>query len=280
VTTFLPRVRLKRRPRPETMALGDHLRELRNRLVIAAIALAIGAIAGWFLSGPVWQLLSGPIGHLNGEDGRVAALNFDTITGAFDLRLRLALQIGLIVSAPVWLYQVFAFVVPALTRRETRITLGFFATAVPLFLGGCAAGLFVLPHVVELMVAFAPSQTASFLTASAYYDFVLKLVLAVGIAFVLPVFLVILNVAGVLSGAAILKSWRVALLVICLFTAIATPAADVFSMFLLAVPMVVLYFSAAGIAVLHDRRAAKRLAAIMDGGDELSSNPLTGGVSV
>ncbi|TFW00366.1 twin-arginine translocase subunit TatC [Leifsonia flava] len=244
------------------MTLGGHLRELRNRLFIVGISLVIGAIAGWFLSSVVWDVLTGPVSALDGQDGRVASMNFDTITGAFDLRLRIALQLGLILSAPVWLYEVFAFAVPGLTRKESRITLGFLASAIPLFVGGCAAGLFVLPHVIELMVSFAPGQTASFLAASAYYDFVLKLVLAIGVAFVLPVFLVVLNVAGVLSGATILRSWRYALLAICLFTAIATPAADVFSMFLLAVPLVVLYFGAVGIALLRDRRAAKIEAAL------------------
>jgi sec-independent protein translocase protein TatC len=96
------------------------------------------------------------------------------------------------------------------------------------------------------------------LDARTYYDFVIKLVLAVGIAFVLPVFLILLNFVGILSARSILRGWRVAILAIVLFTAIATPAADLISMFLLAIPMVVLYFAAALIAYLHDRRVAKR----------------------
>ena len=88
----------------------------------------------------------------------------------------------------------------------------------------------------------------------------IKLVLAIGIAFVLPVFLVLLNFVGVLSAAAILKGWRIAILVICLFTAIATPAADIISMFLLAIPMVLLYFTAALVAWIHDRGVARRAA--------------------
>ncbi|WP_394815634.1 twin-arginine translocase subunit TatC, partial [Clavibacter michiganensis] len=108
------------------------------------------------------------------------------------------------------------------------------------------------------MLGFTPTAAANFLDATTYYDFVLKLVLAVGVAFVLPVFLVLLNFVGVLSAAAIIKAWRVAILVIVLFTAIATPAADIVSMFVLAIPMVLLYFAAYGVAVLHDRSAAKR----------------------
>jgi sec-independent protein translocase protein TatC len=108
------------------------------------------------------------------------------------------------------------------------------------------------------MTSFAPSDDASILTAKTYFDFVLKLVIVVGVGFVLPVFLVLLNFAGVLSAKSILKSWRVAVLIIALFTAIATPTADVLSMLLLAAPMVVLYFLALGVALIHDKRKARR----------------------
>jgi sec-independent protein translocase protein TatC len=172
--------------------------------------------------------------------------------------MKVAFTIGIVVSSPVWLYQIWAFLVPGLTRKEIGYALGFLFSAVPLFLAGCAAGWFVMPHIVELMVGFTPADASNFFNAGIYFDFVLKLVLAVGIAFVIPVFLVLLNFVGVLSAATIIKSWRVAILVIALFCAIATPAADVVSMFLLAVPMVVLYFAAYGVAFLHDRRAARR----------------------
>ena len=112
------------------------------------------------------------------------------------------------------------------------------------------------------MLGFAGEQDLSNLNAKYYYDFIVKLLLSVGIAFVLPVFVVLLNLVGVLSASAILKGWRIAILTICVFTAIATPAADVISMFLLAIPMIMLYFIAAFIAWIHDRRAAKRAALI------------------
>jgi len=163
----------------------------------------------------------------------------------------------------VWLYQIFAFLVPGLTRKEKRYTFGFFFSAVPLFFSGCATGWFILPHIVELMASFIPAESTSLFDARTYLDFVLKLVIASGIAFVLPVFLVLLNFVGVLSGRAILAGWRWAILAITIFTAIVTPAADVISMFLLAIPMIALYFIAVGIALLHDRRVAKRQAAFV-----------------
>ena len=120
-----------------------------------------------------------------------------------------------------------------------------------------------MPHIVELMNSFVPEGGASFFEASYYYDFVFKLLIVVGIAFVLPVFLVALNLAGVMSGKAILKGWRIAVLVAVVFSALATPAADVVSMLMLAGMLVVLFFAAAGLSMLFDRRRAKRAAAIL-----------------
>jgi sec-independent protein translocase protein TatC len=240
------------------MSLGQHLLELRKRLFLAAAGIFVGAVAGWFLSDLVWDALREPIYTIATAQHRTAQINYPSITSPFDLKLKITLYIGLIIASPMWLYQIFAFLMPGLTRKEKQYTFGFFFTAVPLFLLGCAAGWYVLPHIVELMTSFAPQEDAAYIVATDYLDFVLKLILAIGVAFVLPVFLVLLNFAGVLSAASIITSWRVAILVIVLFTAIATPAADVVSMFLLAIPMVVLYFAAYGIAWLHDRRAARR----------------------
>lgn len=229
----------------------------------AAAAIVAGGIAGWFLAELIWDRLRTPI--LSIADDHDATINYTSITGAFDVRLQIAIVVGLVLSSPIWLYQVFAFLVPGLTTREKRYTLGFFFTAIPLFVGGCVAGWLVFPHIVELMSGFVPPEDSSFYTANYYLDFVLKLVIATGIAFVMPVFLVLLNFVGVLRGTTILTGWRWAILAITLFTAIATPAADVVSMFLLAIPMIALYFAAVGLAIGHDRivdrRAATSLAA-------------------
>jgi sec-independent protein translocase protein TatC len=240
------------------MTLAEHLIEFRKRLVIAGIGLLIGAVVGWLLSGFVWDALRTPIYEIAHAQSRNAQINYPDITSAFDLKLKISVYVAIIVSSPVWLYQVFAYLAPGLKRNEKRYTYGFLFTAIPLFLAGCAAGWYVLPHVVELMTSFAPAKDAALINAQDYFDFVLKLVVAIGVAFVLPVFVVLLNFAGVISAKSIIKSWRVASLMIILFTAIATPAADVVSMFLLALPMVLLYFAAYGVATLHDRSAAKK----------------------
>ncbi len=243
------------------MSLAQHLLELRRRLFIAAGAVLVGAILGFIASDFILGALMSPINRI--ADARNAILNFATITGSFDLKMQIALYSGVIISSPVWLWQIWAFIIPGLTRKEKRYGFGFFFAAIPLFFLGCVAGWYVLPNIVSIMTGFAPESTSAVTDAKLYFDFVLKLVLAVGIAFVLPVFVVLLNFVGVLSASAIIKGWRWAILAITLFTAIATPAADVLSMFLLAIPMVLLYFIAAGIAWLHDRRAARRTDALI-----------------
>lgn len=242
--------------REKRMSLGAHLLELRKRLFISAAGIAAGAIAGFFLAPYVLDALRGPIDAI--AEANNAAIVYPTITSSFDLRMQIAITVGIVISSPVWLYQIFAFLVPGLNSREKRYTYGFLGSAIPLFFAGCAAGWFVLPNIVELLTGFVPDEDQTLLDAKLYFDFVLKLVVAIGVAFVLPVFIVLLNFAGVISAASILRSWRIAILVITLFTAFATPAADIISMFLLAIPMIGLYFAAWFIAHLHDRRVERR----------------------
>lgn len=243
------------------MSLGAHLVELRNRLFKAVIAVAVLAVGGWFVTPYVLDALREPVTRLaEAGGGHTAELNFPSITGAFDLRLQIAITIGIVVSSPVWLYQIWAFIVPALVRREKAYVFGFLGTAIPLFFAGCWFGWYVLPHIVGILGSFVSHEDTSIVDAKQYYDFVIKLIVAVGIAFVLPVFLVLLNFVGVLSAKAIIGSWRIAILCILVFTAIVTPSADVISMFLLAIPMVILYAGACVVAWFHDRAAAKRQA--------------------
>lgn len=247
---------------PGLMPLAGHLVEVRKRLFRASLGVLVGVIVGFLVSDQVLELLRVPIAQL--AESRNASLNYDSVSGAFELKMRIALYAGVVVSSPVWLYQAFAFFVPGLTRREKKFTFGFFFSAVPLFFAGCVAGFALFPHIVELLAGFASTEDSTILQASYYFDFVMKLVLAVGVAFVLPVFVVLLNFVGVLPGAAIVRGWRFVLVAIVLFCALATPAADIMSMFLLAVPMTVLFAAAAGIAVLHDRRVARRAALAVD----------------
>jgi sec-independent protein translocase protein TatC len=248
--------------REKRMSLGQHLIELRKRLMWAALALIVGMVVAFFITDWVIAVITEPL-RVVAEDQAKVELMFDTVTSAFDLRLRMSFAIGLLISAPIWMWQIWAFIMPGLTRKEVNYTVGFLAAAIPLFFAGCYVGLLIMPHIVELMATFVPEGAASFYQAAYYYDFVFKLLIVVGVAFVLPVFLVALNFAGVMSGRAILKGWRVAVLVSVIFSALATPAADIVSMLMLSGIMIVLFFAAAGVSLLFDRRKAKREALIL-----------------
>lgn len=251
------------------MSLGQHLLELRKRLFIAAAGLLVGMIIAFVISGPVIDLLTVPIAQIAAENGHnYTKLNFDTVTSGFDLRMRIAFSIGLIISAPVWLWQIWAFIMPGLTRKEVRYTIGFLGAAIPLFAAGLYVGWLIMPHMIMLMAGFVPggAGVAQFYGYSAYYDFVFKLLLVVGVSFITPVFLVGLNFAGIISGRGILKGWRVAIVVIAVFAAAATPAADITSMLLLGGILCVLYFAAALLSLLFDRRRAKRNPIVLPSG--------------
>jgi len=239
------------------MSLGQHLLEIRKRFVISALAIVVLSVGGWFVQPFVLSALRAPIAVLAGAN-HAASLNFTNVSEAFDVRLEIAVAVGIVASCPIWLYQILAFIVPGLTGKEKRYTFGFLFSAIPLFLIGCAAGWFVFPHIVQVLGSFVPAQDSSLIGAKDYLGFVLKLVLAVGVAFVLPVFLVLVNFMGIVSGKSIIHSWRWAILLIFLFCAIATPSADIASMFLLAAPMILLYLVAALIAILHDRAVSRR----------------------
>ena len=251
--------------RDKRMSLGQHLVELRKRVVVALIALVVGMVVAYFLTDWIIWAMTEPIRVVAEQRGESAAVSlmYSTITGPFDLRLRISFVVGIILSAPVWLWQLWAFLMPGLTRKEIQYTIGFVSAAVPLFFAGCFVGWWVMPHIVELMAAFSAEGADNLYEAKYYYDFVFKLVIVVGVSFVVPVFLVALNLAGIMSGKAILKSWRVAVLIAVAFAGLATPAADIVSMLMLAGILVVLFFAAAGLSMLFDRRRAKRAKAAL-----------------
>ena len=240
------------------MPLREHLRELRKRLTIAAAAIVAGSIGCWFLVAPVLAILIAPIQDAAKLNHRDVSLNFQGLTSSFDVEIQLAITMGIVVSSPIWLYQIWAFIVPGLKRKERRYAYGFLGSAVPLFLVGCWVGWTLLPRLVMLFTSFSPALSTQFISADDYVGFVTKLMIAVGIGFVLPVFLVLLDFIGVMSSKTILKGWRIAVLLIVVFAAIVTPSADVVSMVILAVPIIALYFAAVLITHLHDRSVARR----------------------
>lgn len=245
-------------PRAAQMPLAEHAREARTRLVRVAAAFVVAAVVGYLLSDQVLDVLRAPIVEIAASQD--ASLNYDSVTAAFDLKLQIALYAAVVLSSPAWLYEGLAYLSPGLTRREKKYTFGFLFAALPLFAAGCTAGVLLFPHMVQLLAGFASSEDSTLLVASDYVDFVLKVVLSTGLAFTLPVFMVLANFLGLVSAHTLARGWRVCVVVIILFSALVTPAADVLSMFLVALPMTALFFTAFIITHLRDRAVARRAA--------------------
>jgi sec-independent protein translocase protein TatC len=235
------------------MPLGEHFRELRRRVVIG-----LGAFAGWFLYGPLYEALQEPILDASREKGLEAQVNFPDMTSAFNLHVKLAVYIGIVIASPVWLYEIWAFITPGLTRKERRTSIAFVSAAVPMFLGGIALAWLILPHAVRILFDFTPVGGSNIISADSYLSFTTRLCLAFGVAFVIPLLLIALNMVGILSGAALGRQWRISVFMIFLFVAIASPSPDVGVMLAMALPLVGLYLLTVGFCLLNDRRRARR----------------------
>jgi len=242
------------------MSLKDHLRELRNRLIIAASGIILGAVAGFFLYDWLFQLLAEPI--LGYEvDGQLAEIAFNTVGGPLDLMIRLSLFVGFVVSSPIWLYQIWAFIMPGLKKTEKRYAIGFIGASVPLFLGGIVGAYSVLPQAIDFFFALNPAGTSNLINPDVYFTFVLHLFLAFGIAMVIPVVLVGINMMGLVTGRQVLKAWRGVIMLIAVISALAAPGGDAVSMFFIALPLTFLFGVAILLCLLNDKRRGKREAA-------------------
>jgi sec-independent protein translocase protein TatC len=240
------------------MPLADHFRELRRRVVISTVAIAVGGVAGWFLYQPLYEALQRPILDVAAEKGVQAQVNFPNMTSAFNLHVKLAVYIGIVIASPVWLYQIWAFITPGLTRKERRTSIAFVSAAVPMFLAGITLAWFILPNAVRILIDFTPDGGSNIISADDYFSFTTRLCLAFGIAFVIPLLLIALNMVGILSGAALGRQWRISVFLVFLFTAIASPSPDAGSMLAMALPLVALYVLTVGFCLLNDRRRSRR----------------------
>lgn len=268
-------LRRKERDPEGRMSLGDHLRELRNRITKAGLAIIIAAIASWFLYHRVYEILRAPIDdYIAANPSRQDDIRL-TVAGpttAFSLQLTVSVFLGFLISSPVWLYQAWAFIVPGLTRKEKRISLAFLGAAVPLFLMGVGLAQVSLPLIMRVLLDFTPSDAANFQLLSEYFSFILRFMLAFGFAFLLPVFLVGLNMIGILPASRLIQSWRVSVFLIFVFSAIMMPTPDPYTMFLLAGPLIILFFGAYVVCRTLDKRKAKHRPDWLDVDDEQASS--------
>lgn len=243
------------------MPLIEHLRELRGRLLICLLALIPGAVIGWLLYQPISDFLAAPICDLGSTRAQNSTecgpLTVVGLLSPLNLQVKVSLATGALLSAPVWLHQLWRFVTPGLYRNERRWGLAFLATSVPLFFAGAATCYLILPKATALLLSFTPDNIGNLLPYHEYLNLVLRLVFVFGLAFEIPVFVVLLNAAGLLPAARLRSWWRGIVLGVFVFAAVATPTGDPITMLALAVPLLALIGVAYGVSVLGDRRRAR-----------------------
>ncbi|HYX80205.1 MAG TPA: twin-arginine translocase subunit TatC, partial [Actinomycetota bacterium] len=207
--------RLRRRPRDTegSMTLVEHLEELRRRLFMSLGAIGVASIVGWFLYGPVLRLLQHPycdaLAQLPKASRPSTGCEFVFIgpVDAVLIKLKVVVFLGLLIALPVVLYQLWAFIVPGLTRRERRMAIPFIASSVVLFLLGALIAYLTLPKALGFLLGFAGAPFTPLLTGDKFLGFVMLVALAFGLSFEFPIVLIFLALVGVVSSR-LLRDWR------------------------------------------------------------------------
>jgi sec-independent protein translocase protein TatC len=261
------------------MSLVAHLTELRNRVAKALLAVLVaGGVAFWWYQHGLGTFIRAPYCDLpanlryGGNTQACGLLVTDPFSGVF-IRLKVAVLVGVVLSAPIWLYQLWAFITPGLKRNERRYAVGFVASSTLLFAGGAVLAYVFLGAGLRALLGLAGNGVVVALTAQDYIGFVLSILVAFGVSFELPLVLVALNLVGVLSHAVLAKGRRWIFFLTIVFAAVVTPTQDPFTMLAMALPMVVLFEIAIQIARVVDKRRARRAAVeqFHDVGDDEAS---------
>ncbi|MDQ6935514.1 MAG: twin-arginine translocase subunit TatC [Actinomycetota bacterium] len=255
------------------MALGDHLRELRARIMRSALYLVVATVIALFFWHQLFGLIFAPYNQARTAlGGRVATEAVITgAGGALLLQLKLCGVAGVVASSPLWLYEIWGFIVPGLHSRERRWTRIFAIVAGPLFIAGVVVGYYVMPKGLQVLISFTPAKVTNLIDFGDYFSFITRMLLVFGIAFEIPLFVVMLNLAGVVKGRTLAKYRSWIILGTFIFAAVATPSTDPFSMCMLAFPMLALFFISEAISRLVDRRRAQAAALAAPYGDDEAS---------
>lgn len=253
------------------MALSDHLRELRARVLRVALVTIIALGVALYFFDFLYDLVYGP--YQDAAEQLAEGTTFATTSGAAGglmLYLKLSGFAALVVTAPYWLYQIWAFILPGLHAHERKWSRVFVMVAGPLFLAGVVLGYVTLPKGLEVLIGLNPEGVTNLVDFNEYLQFFTRTLLVFGLAFEIPVFVVMLNLAGVVSGKSLGAHRPWIIVGIFIFAAVATPSADPFTMTFMAVPMVILYLISEVIARAHDRRKARNAVNAGLSPDELS----------
>ncbi len=238
------------------MALSDHFRELRARLIRSALILVIAFFVAIFFYDQLLDLVNRP--YLDAQralrdNGTVSIQVVQDATGGLLLQMKLCGVVAIIASSPYWLYQIWAFILPGLHPTEKRYTRMFVAVAGPLFLGGVALGYYVMPKGLEVLISFVPNNVTSLVDFGRFFSFEMRMLLIFGVSMEIPLFVVLLNFAGIISGRTLAKHRPWIVIGTMVFAAVATPSTDPFSMLMLAIPMLILFAISEVICRISDR---------------------------
>jgi sec-independent protein translocase protein TatC len=256
------------------MALADHLRELRARILRSVVVVIVGIVVAYFFYDQLFALVFHPYNQARQMLGHkvVSKPVINGITDPFMIQLKICGIASIVGTSPYWLYQIWAFILPGLHPHERRWTRVFAAVAGPLFVLGVCIGYYVLPKGLQVLIGFTSPQLTNLVPFTGYFSFMTRMLLVFGIAFEIPLFVVLLNLAGVLRGKT-LAAYRPWIIVgVFVFAAVATPSTDPFSMTMLALPMAALFLLSEVIARIVDRRRA-RLSPYADLDDDTPSAP-------
>jgi sec-independent protein translocase protein TatC len=257
-------LRSKQQANPDgRMPLMDHLRELRNRVVKAALAIIIGMIIALIFSSPTINWIMRPFceATVHGLTGCKTPGDQLTTTGIFDplsLRIKLAFYIALIGTCPIWLYQLWAFIAPGLYSREKKWAFLFTGTAVPLFVGGAVLAYLVMSKGLHYLLGLTPGGVLNLPSFDTYLSYFTGMIVGFGIVFELPLVIVMLNMAGILTHERFRKWRRLLIFGVFLISGIVNPSPDPGTMLILGGVAVALVEIAEIFVYFNDKRRARR----------------------
>jgi sec-independent protein translocase protein TatC len=243
------------------MTFFEHLSELRKRIINSLVSVAVGAAIGWFAAPHFIGWITKPMLKALADAGLKEQLYYTHPAGYLSLLISLSIYLGIVIASPWILYQIWLFVAPALYKHERSAITGFLFSTVFLFLAGIAFGYFVsLPYVLRFLTSFK-GPVVPLMSVNEYFDFILLVLLGLGLVFELPVLIFILTLFGIVTPRFLLNNFRYAILIITILAAVLTPTPDALTMLIFMGVLVALYFVGVGVSWMVVRRRERRLAA-------------------
>ena len=249
-------------PTETGMTLVEHLTELRTRLVICVVAVAIGMLVAFFAYEWIFDFLIHPYRQIANDNNSLTGgdlLQTDPLEG-FGVRMRSSAYVGIALAMPVLLWQIWQFVTPGLYPHERRYALPFVISALVLFVLGAGLAYYTLPRALDFLIDIAGEGFVTAFSAGKYFQLITYMMLAFGVGFEFPIVLIFLQMAGVLDASTLRRGRRYAVVGICILVAVITPSGDPISMLMLSVPMVVFYEAAIIIGSMITKRQAAKAA--------------------